>query len=945
MRFVNARIRFGAMLAVAGCGFGCTSKDPEPGDAPVGTLEQQLPAGWTPQALAPLAWYVASSDDYKIENGIARWNDRTSNDRDAVQPFGPGQPTLEPAGWDGAPTVRFDGGDLLKFETWTGAPLGNETGFSILAVLRSEEPRDAGIAGWWGGGYDVVWASTKQSNGQTLLDLMRRDGFSQGQPFSVAQDLGVDVAHSVAWRYSPNEHLLKLTIDGVTTTSEAFAPISALSDSMPFIIGAKTLLPTSLFKGKISELVVVGGSIFDDQVDNFTAYASGKWPGLSTPASSDPCVSANGQHAPESVRCDDLDPETYGDHCSSGTCVGETPRLGSPAGYTPVAWYRAAPAEVEVEAGHITKWLDRSPNHFDLVQAFEGGRPTLVTDEWGEGKPSIHFDGSDLLRYDGWNGMPAGDEAEFTLMVVFKSSATAQNAGIASFWGPPSYSRVGLQLKGVGGQTLVDLLRSDGFNTTQHFSDTVDLGGERHIAVWRYSAGVMTLSVDGRTTSSTNLGSIGTVSPGAFIVGATTHLPTGLFSGNIAELALFSDSLSDAAVQRFDQYARADWDVFTFDTDGDGVPDAQDKCPGLVDDQSDGDEDGIGDACEPTRLIVWDYVTEPVPLQLLDTPRTVAFAATTEGDLEINTGIAGGEAGLLATVWKGQELAVFSSRYGYGLTDPGGAASFLPFLHPHGWRYIPDLRYSSVHADPGEAAEWVEYPHNSAHAVRYVHGTCSKRIELQPIFDDIALQLDGTFFCEARKAAEGIDFKLGDFIQATRHHLRLQPHFRGDYSTDPANPRTEMGFFLDADFSIVASIPPARVDIELNPSFVVRATEDGDVRFEVLDQNVYIDGPVPGAVRAKIEGAVLDAPAKFNAMIRDAVDALPEDLAVTCDPYQSTLDSRVACRAGFEAHCENPSPEHAALCLYYKCAAGQIESVAGLFTCPTEPLVGDENFM
>ena len=46
------------------------------------------------------------------------------------------------------------------------------------------------------------------------------------------------------------------------------------------------------------------------------------------------------------------------------------------------------------------------------------------------------------------------------------------------------------------------------------------------------------------------------------------------------------------------------------DTDGDGIPDAQDNCPAVSNaNQLDTDGDGIGDACDPIALRLWRTTT------------------------------------------------------------------------------------------------------------------------------------------------------------------------------------------------------------------------------------------------------------------------------------------------------------------------------------------------
>ena len=64
------------------------------------------------------------------------------------------------------------------------------------------------------------------------------------------------------------------------------------------------------------------------------------------------------------------------------------------------------------------------------------------------------------------------------------------------------------------------------------------------------------------------------------------------------------------------------------DEDGDGFPDACDRCPGTADDQADADGDGVGDACDPDnasaqRILMFESFASGIP------PGWVSFGAAT----------------------------------------------------------------------------------------------------------------------------------------------------------------------------------------------------------------------------------------------------------------------------------------------------------------------------
>jgi hypothetical protein len=590
MRRSNVPALVVSLVFLAGASFGCSevaaNGASDPGDERDVASGRALRAGFTPERLEPAAWYVASAKDFVVSgDGSVRWLDRSGNARDATQASARGAPELIENGWFGTPTLHFDGTRCLSTAPWTGAPAGASSDFSVLAVMRSgAAAQTASLAGFWDPSGGVAWAGLNGASGVTRLDLTRTYSLADGQMYTAPRDLG-DAPHVVVWRYSSKKQRIALTLDGTTTESHALSPIHGLPP-MPLIIGARSLLPTGAFTGDLSELVLVGHALSDADVLDFTAYARRSWPKLPPAGSRDPCSLADGSMSPETTRCDDGDADTYGDHCSAGVCTGETARPGSPAELAPLAWYHAGSAEVALADGGVSTWFDRTPNHFDLSQAFYYGRPLADARGWdGVSRPALEFRGHQLLRRTGWTALPRGATSAFTLFAVLRANPSS-SAGIAAFAQHDGNGLVSYRFKKTAGKTALELFRVTEDGEQQDYTGETedDLGTAGHVVLWRYSPETTKLTVDGRTAVR-DATPPGAFTPDELLVGSARHFAPSSFDGYLAELAVIPDTLSGSEIATLSRYAADEWGGITLCT-----PQCASKACG--------DDDGCGDACE-----------------------------------------------------------------------------------------------------------------------------------------------------------------------------------------------------------------------------------------------------------------------------------------------------------------------------------------------------------
>lgn len=528
----------------------------------VAVTRSALTPGWTPQALdsSTQAWFTAAAGvttDPHNASAVSSWTDRLHG----VVLQAPGaMPQYTTNAWGtGLPTITFTGSQLLTTATnWSGPPTGTEPAYTILAVVRSSAPQTATIAGWWDpNGQGYAWVGIKQAGTLSYLESWRVYSNAPGQAYAGSLDIGT-AAHVVAWRQDPSTRVITQVIDGVSTSSASMPAIGPLP-AMPLLVGARSLLPTGLFQGDISELRIVGRALTDQEIQDYTEYSRSQWH-IATPVrSANPCLDASNNPTPPDVvvRCDDNNSQTYGDQCSQGTCAGTVPLAGSPGELSPAAWYHANPQEVVITEGGVSTWFDRSQNHQDLMQPFYYGRPKL-TSTWLGGKPSLHFSGGQGLRRDGWSGSPLGASQPFTILAVFQPATAGQTSSIASWWNS-SYSHVNASLTASSGDSVATVARGGESGASQTLSDPVTLGTAPHAVVWRYEPDSLTVTVDGQSMTPVAFPPADPISASVFLVGMQSYLPTGLFNGDLGELAVVPSRITDAQVGAFQNYVMQEW--------------------------------------------------------------------------------------------------------------------------------------------------------------------------------------------------------------------------------------------------------------------------------------------------------------------------------------------------------------------------------------------------
>ncbi|HEY4417342.1 MAG TPA: LamG-like jellyroll fold domain-containing protein [Verrucomicrobiae bacterium] len=225
---------------------------------------------------------------------------------------------------------------------------------------------------------------------------------------------------------------------------------------------------------------------------------------------------------------------------------------------TVAAWFKAD-AISSANGGGVAIWPDSSGRGFSAIQTTVGQRPTYMTSALN-GLPVVHFNGANnqILALN----RPIQDD--FTIFCVFRSSqglssgtqfsesaglVSANAAGVANDFGAGLFA--GGQICAGAGNPDASISSAMGFND-----------GQSHVLTFKRtkSSGELDLYVDGNFVGRTTGNTASLNASAKLVLGAQQTLEN-YFSGDLAEVKMYSAALSDADQQTQETSLAQKWGV------------------------------------------------------------------------------------------------------------------------------------------------------------------------------------------------------------------------------------------------------------------------------------------------------------------------------------------------------------------------------------------------
>jgi hypothetical protein len=215
---------------------------------------------------------------------------------------------------------------------------------------------------------------------------------------------------------------------------------------------------------------------------------------------------------------------------------------------TLLAWYDGNDPHGTGQASvgdEVPTWVDKSQNNIHVTQSISSKRPVVVA----EGSHhAIQFDGNDFLGVD--NAIMEQAFSEFTIISVVKSSVSGYKCIMgreSAVWEYQWHGSAKVNM-------YINSAEQDGVSNTYPFD------GQARIGMFRYHDANDALDqwIDGTSTSTSNSNQSVPNSTNDFYIGARMGASE-FFNGEMLELIIFSEYLTDTNRERVENYLANKW--------------------------------------------------------------------------------------------------------------------------------------------------------------------------------------------------------------------------------------------------------------------------------------------------------------------------------------------------------------------------------------------------
>jgi len=209
---------------------------------------------------------------------VGAWDDKSGNNKDAIQATGVNRPTYKAPGMNGVPSLLWDGVNDYMENTFQNILSGNEA-FTVFVV--SNDNNDGGTHG----GLLAIkrsnfWhALTEQWIGGQSKFFIITDGINGARNAWIADARTANQQpHISVWQSAGTNEFIRFRINKAQQTINQTTGVINANGSAGYFLGRKTAgNNVARWEGFISEYLVYNADLTSDEVDDVEAYLSTKW--------------------------------------------------------------------------------------------------------------------------------------------------------------------------------------------------------------------------------------------------------------------------------------------------------------------------------------------------------------------------------------------------------------------------------------------------------------------------------------------------------------------------------------------------------------------------------------------------------------------------------------------------------------------------------------------
>lgn len=231
-----------------------------------------------------------------------------------------------------------------------------------------------------------------------------------------------------------------------------------------------------------------------------------------------------------------------------------------PGALSPIAWWYASAAYVQLTGATVLQWSDRSGNGNHVIQTNVPSQPDWDTSSWGGGKPALAFSGVESLSAISGTAISSvgGTNVPFSLLVTFSVTTIGDNCLCSWDNTTPGNAQVICRLDNPSINSM-RFVRTNDAGTSDTDSGTTLFGANVHTrAAYVYDGSTITTYLNGARDINAAPTTTGALTLNRFRIGDGPGASDS-FQGLIVEALVVPRAITAGEASLYYRYSLSEW--------------------------------------------------------------------------------------------------------------------------------------------------------------------------------------------------------------------------------------------------------------------------------------------------------------------------------------------------------------------------------------------------